>query len=144
MNTKVMFNEAMLMRLTRFQLVGHCLWAIVSQTGSRELSVGEITKLVGLTSGIRPSTYQVKDVMTELYEMGAAQKSSGSNKGKGVETKYASDTRAIALLTCYTAAFWSTPLYDAVIALVNEIAIMSREKHEELKKYNKQLEAENE
>lgn len=140
MNTKAMFDEAVQMKLDRFHLMGHCLWAVVSQTGMRALTVGEITKMVGLTSGVRPSTYQVKEAMAELWEMEAVRYESASNKGRGVERRYLSDTCAIAVLGSYRRAFPSEPLRQAVFDLTWEVAALSDEKLKELKNYNKQIE----
>lgn len=140
MNTKALFSQALEMRLDRFHLFAHCLWAVVSQTGTRPLSVGEITKIVGLTSGIRPSTYQVKETMSELWEMEAVKYEGASNKGRGVERRYLSDTCSIALLATYRRAFHGTALYQAVFDLTWEISALSDQKLKELKNYNEQLE----
>ena len=50
-------------KLQPIELVAHCAWALVAQSGRPPMTVGEICKHVAHTSGIKPSTYQVRTIM---------------------------------------------------------------------------------
>lgn len=144
MNTVRMFDEAKRMTLPRHKLIANIIWAVVSQSGRGYLTVGEIAKMVNLTSGCKPSTYQVKEAMRELLDMNCIEIEAGPTRGKGLERVYAATHQALAALACYSYALDNKQVHAAAMELTHDIWSITFHKFNELKKYNKQLEAQNE
>lgn len=106
--------------------------------------MGQISKMCLLTSGFKPSTYQVKEIMLEFYDMDIIKISDGPTRGKGTERVYAANPSSIAALACYTYALSNDEVRKAASELTNKVFWESRKKFHELAEYNKKLEAENE
>jgi len=142
MNTIRMFDEAEKLTLPRYKITANCLWALVSQAGRGFMSVGQVARMVNLTTGYKPSTYQVKEIMREFRDMGIIDTAVGPTRGKGTESVYAALPESIAALALYSYALDNEEVKKAASELTHDIWWLSRQKFAELKKYNEQLESE--
>ena len=137
MNTKAMFDEAIGMRIEKRTLMAHVLWCLVSQAGRTPLGVGEVSKFVRGTSGMQPSTYQVKAIMIDLHDARAVEMVQGSWRARGYETRYKADYMAVTMLAAYSYALvGNEAIHKASVALCCEIAHLSDAKLKEMIEFN--------
>lgn len=139
MNTRLMFEGAQNAFLIKHQLMAHIIWALVSQAGTRPMTVGEVANLVKSTSGVKPSTYQVKKQMDLLHDMRGVYFSEAGIKGLGRETRYSATQESISALCCYSFGLVGSDVHAAALGLIESVTIASSAVIASLCEYNQSL-----
>jgi len=142
MNTKSMFNQAQKVKLSSLELVAHAAWSLVAQSGRPPMTVGQIQKHIALTSGIKPSAYQVRSLMQEWARTDTAYQHNIRQTPVAMVHGYTGGENAVLVLSSLVHVFWDKKeLFEAISTLTWPVRSAAIDVSNNLYAYNQDVDA---
>lgn len=122
MNTKHMFQVAQSSRLSDDEARSLIMWALVSQQGRKEMTVGQVCKIVSLISNKSISKSMARRVLSKWADEGFVYRTNMRRTGVAMVVGYSSGECGVLWLAAMRAHLWDhKEVYAAITAATEGI-----------------------